>query len=119
MLQFQSTLILLLFALFSNHSDPPGRERDPENKTSSDCVDKKAVNSAFKAKGNGLQKNEDGNKNTALLTCRSVIPLKILRCEKERDTIKIHNCETENLEKGHHSVTGQILDNKIDYVIHS
>lgn len=38
-------------ALFGNHSDPPGREQDPENKTSSDCVDKKAVNSAFKAKG--------------------------------------------------------------------
>lgn len=50
MLQSQSTLILLLFALFCNHSDPPGREQDPENKTSSDCVDKKAVNSAFKAK---------------------------------------------------------------------
>ena len=33
-----------------SHSDPPGREQDPENKTSSDCVDKKAVNSAFKAK---------------------------------------------------------------------
>lgn len=25
---------------------------------------------------------------------------------------------TENLEKGHHSVTGQILHGKIDYIIH-
>lgn len=49
-LEFQSTRILSLFALCSNRSDPPGREQDSENKTGSDCVDKKAMNSAFKAK---------------------------------------------------------------------
>lgn len=83
-LQSQSTLILLLFALFCNHSDPPGREQDPENKTSSDCVDKKAVNSAFKAKeGIVYKRMKMGIKSTALLTCRSVVPLKILHCQKK------------------------------------
>lgn len=36
LLGFQS-LILLLFALFSEHSDPPGREQDQQNKTSNGC----------------------------------------------------------------------------------
>ena len=40
---------MLLFALFRDHSDPPGREQDQQNKTSS-TVDKKAVDSAFKVK---------------------------------------------------------------------
>lgn len=48
-LKFSSILILLLFALFTNHSDPPSRGQDLENKTGSDSVDKKAMNSAFKA----------------------------------------------------------------------
>lgn len=48
-LKFSSILILLLFALFTNHSDPPSRGQDLENRTGSDCVDKKAMNSAFKA----------------------------------------------------------------------
>lgn len=113
MLQFQSTLILWLFALFCNHSDPPGREQDPENKTSSDCVDKKQWILLLRQRGNSLQKNENGNKSTALLTCRSVVPLKILHCqEKKSDTTKIHNYVTENLEKGHHSVYGQYLTMK-------
>lgn len=55
-----------------------------------------------------------------MLTCRSVLPLKILHCKKKKgDTKKIHNCVTENLQKGHHSVTGQIFDNKIDSIIYN
>ena len=38
--------------------------------------------------------------------------------KKKGNTTKIQNCVTENLEKGHHSVTGQILHGKIDYIIH-
>lgn len=48
-LKFLAILILLLFALFASHSDPPSRGQVLENKTGSDCVDKKAMNSAFKA----------------------------------------------------------------------